>query len=367
MPDKHVMKKNANFRNNVKIKLSACKIKTKNMIDIFKFILPLRLHVKKNLFLIGTPDHSNIGDSAIAMAEIDFLKKSGVKEKFIKEITVDEYKKYGSYVAELINRFSRPVFLHGGGNMGNQWLIEELFRRKIIAELKGRTILVFPQTFWYSSDQEGVVELAKSKEYYNSNNMTIFAREQKSYDLILAAYPDANVCLCPDIVLSENAEDLPCPSDDRSGILFVMRNDGEKVLKDSEIAALVQHVSSKQLKFKKTDMHSDAAIAKSERKKTVFNKMREFASSEVVITDRLHAMIFCALTATPCIVLPNNNHKIIGTYQWIKEKNYIRFVNTANEVIPTLDLMLKDKISGDAFKSGNLFAGLKENVRATIG
>ena len=44
---------------------------------------------KQTAFVIGTPTHNNIGDSAIALAEIQFLKQNGYKA--VEEITLQEY------------------------------------------------------------------------------------------------------------------------------------------------------------------------------------------------------------------------------------------------------------------------------------
>ena len=37
-------------------------------------------------------------------------------------------------------------------------------------------------------------------------------------------------------------------------------------------------------------------------------------------------MIFCAITKTPCIVTRSLDHKVIESYKWIKNLNYIRLV-----------------------------------------
>lgn len=42
------------------------------------------------------------------------------------------------------------------------------------------------------------------------------------------------------------------------------------------------------------------------------NKYIKFRECELVITDRIHGMIFAAITGTPCIAL--SNYKIKGTY-----------------------------------------------------
>ena len=54
--------------------------------------------------------------------------------------------------------------------------------------------------------------------------------------------------------------------------------------------------------------------------------LNEFLRCKVVITDRLHGMLFAAITKTPCIVTKSLDYKITGTYEWIKDLNYIKFV-----------------------------------------
>jgi pyruvyl transferase EpsI len=63
------------------------------------------------------------------------------------------------------------------------------------------------------------------------------------------------------------------------------------------------------------------------------NLLLDFSMSKLVITDRLHGMIFCVITGTPCIVLPNSNHKIRGTYHdWLSNLNYIKLVEDIKDL-----------------------------------
>ena len=57
----------------------------------------------------------------------------------------------------------------------------------------------------------------------------------------------------------------------------------------------------------------------------IFHTKRDkFSKAELVITDRLHGMIFSVITKTPCLVFDNKNHKISETYTaWLKDCNYI--------------------------------------------
>ena len=58
-------------------------------------------------------------------------------------------------------------------------------------------------------------------------------------------------------------------------------------------------------------------ISPDQREGEVLSKLEEFSSAELVITDRLHGMIFCAVTGTPCIVINSKSPKVRGCYQWI--------------------------------------------------
>lgn len=69
-----------------------------------------------------------------------------------------------------------------------------------------------------------------------------------------------------------------------------------------------------------------------DREHLVLETLLDFAKSELVITDRLHAMIFCYLTNTPCLALPNANGKSENIYyQWLKECPYITFQKKYNK------------------------------------
>ena len=73
----------------------------------------------------------------------------------------------------------------------------------------------------------------------------------------------------------------------------------------------------------------------------VKEKIQEFLGSKLVITDRLHGMIFAAITETPCIALSNYNHKVIGTYDWISYLPYISFADSIDDAIELIPKMLR--------------------------
>ena len=62
----------------------------------------------------------------------------------------------------------------------------------------------------------------------------------------------------------------------------------------------------------------------------------------MIITDRLHCMLLCVLTKTPCIFYDNSTHKLSGTYEHIKKLRYIKPVEGANS-----DELIKQMLSGE--------------------
>lgn len=306
----------------------------------------LQALIPSSIVVLGTPTHQNIGDSAIALAEMDFLKRCCSPANQINEITSEAYHNFESLALEKI--CANPDTLicwHGGGNMGDTWFFEEEVRRRAFLALPAQPILMMPQTIDYSDSEKGCQEAQRSVPFYNGRpDLIMIAREKKSFEIMKTLYPDSRILLMPDIVLSSTAALYDIHEEPRSGVLMCLRSDTEKAVPDVEWQILEQFLESEGQTHRRTDMYSAKAVTISNRKERVREKMQEFCSAELVITDRLHGMVFAALTGTPCIAFSNNNHKIKGTYDWIRYLPYIQYVENieeAEQYIPTL-LDMKD-------------------------
>ena len=76
----------------------------------------------------------------------------------------------------------------------------------------------------------------------------------------------------------------------------------------------------------RTNMYEED-ITREIRGYVVRNELMRYAKSRVVITDRLHGMIFSAITGTPCVVLSTFNHKLSDYYDtFFKGSNAIFFI-----------------------------------------
>lgn len=318
--------------NRIRYLHDCCHVKYKKFKEYVKTIKYLKTPFGKKVYVIGTPEHSNLGDSAIVISEKYFLTKCGLSSKRVKEITFEEYMNNRKLICSLINK--KQLICHvGGGNMGNQWIKEEYFHRMLIEDFKFNQEIIFPQTIFYDDSSKGKMEMNNSISVYNKKSLTIAARERTSYEIMCSIYPEANIILVPDIVLYAGIKAFSMLNDsfEKEGVLLCFRDDAEKKMSDADQSHVRDFLIKNDYKFTNTDMHANEKVTKLNRNELVKKKIEEFLRSQVVITDRLHGMILSVITGTPCIVFGNYNHKIKGTYDFIKKLGYVKYIENIKD------------------------------------
>lgn len=281
-----------------------------------------------------TPTHGNLGDHAIAYAAFNLLKHFSIPYFELPDYQIQLLDKY----KQLKVLDQRNILITGGGFLGTLWFSAEQLMRDIIINAPNSSIILMPNTIYYENSEWGKKELEKSISIYNKHNsLHIFAREQISYDYMKKIYN--RVFLVPDLVLSLDKK--PNKSS-RQGCLLCLRNDIEKTLSDKDTQILHQQLNSLfDNKITITDMVVDHRIPPEERNNELNIKFHEFQSSEVVVTDRLHGMIFSAVTGTPCIVLNSLSPKLAGSFKWIEDTATIIFINSPSEICAAYDKVQK--------------------------
>lgn len=318
-----------------------------------------KVYRKDTIFYVGTPPHGNIGDSAIAVATLQFFEKAGFKN--IYEVPCPDY----YLVKRLMKKYGKNnlICFHGGGNMGELYFSNEVMRRDIIRSFPNNTIILFPQTIDYSNTEKGRKELQKSIEIYSKHKkLHIFAREQVSYDRMKKYYSANHVYLVPDIVLSWK---LDFDADtEREDVLFCLRKDVESKFGMEKRQQIYDVCKSYFPNIIETDTWIPKGINTENRDKLVIGKIQEFRKSKLVITDRLHGMIFAAISGTPCIVFPNSNHKTISEYEWLKELEFIRLLPDSEKLEETIEYFVNQVCpnSYEAFCADKEFAVLLDKL-----
>ena len=197
-----------------------------------------------------------------------------------------------------------------------------------------------PQSIYFTKDEEGKKEFEISKEIYNKHkNLTIVTREQISYDIVKEHFT-ADILLTPDIVMSLNKQK---ENIDRKGIMYILREDVEVVLDDKNRKDLISLGHKYFDDVKVTDMMHPVTFNDDKRDEILDTFMGEISKRELVITDRLHGMIFCAITGTPCIVFSNYNHKVKGSAKWFEHLDYIKYLDEVSETEDVIKEIMKVK------------------------
>lgn len=284
---------------------------------------------KKIIYFIATPIYDNLGDQAIVNAQMLLFQDLGLKQNIV-EITRYQYENLKGYLQKLIHK-KDLIIIDGGGNMGTLWLEEEKKMRDIIARFSENPIFIFPQTAYFENTAHGQEELKKSSQIYNMHkNLTVFCRDMQTYELMKTIFDKVNAYYTPDIVLYTMYSGHETV---RENVLLCLRNDLEQVHNENIEDTIKTYFAQNDVAVKVTSTMSSERLNRHTRKGLLEKKWKEFGTARLVVTDRLHGMIFCAITGTPCIALDNKSHKVGQGYEWIKYLPYIRFCNYDEDII----------------------------------
>ncbi|MDK2901609.1 MAG: pyruvyl transferase EpsI [Thermosediminibacterales bacterium] len=292
---------------------------------------------KRKIFVLLSTDYSNLGDHAMTYAQIKLLEKNFPQCQIV-EILVSDTLKYIKHLLKIITH-DDVITLKGGGNIGLEYFREELFRRIIIKKFSNNKIIMFPQTIYFPDTKKGRKEFNKTIQIFRAHSkFYAFIRDSISFELVKEQIGN-RVFLIPDIALSLGNLEI---EKERSGLTICLRDDKEGIY-TKEQKNMIINIGKKYFdKVNTTDTVTDYVIKKEQRESELYKIWTTFSSSELVITDRLHGMIFAAITSTPCIVLGTYNHKLIGQYKWLEHLNYIKFTKCEKNDIDSAIQELKD-------------------------
>lgn len=231
--------------------------------------------------------------------------------------------------------------------------------RTILKEFPNNKIIVLPQTCFFDNVDNSFFN-ESLKCYSNHKNLTFFAREIYSLEFMKKYFPKCNVLLAPDIVLY-NEKILF--KNERKDALCCLRNDKEKVF-DTK-SEIVEQLKCQGVDVYFTDTVIPQKVFAINRKKVLYKKLDEFSKYKVVITDRLHGMVFAYLTQTPCLVIENKSYKVKGIYEWIKRSNFIKMYNP-NNIKEDIEELLNFAQSKELCDLNNDFKLLYEEINKEV-
>lgn len=272
------------------------------------------------LALVDFPDHSNVGDSAIWLGEMAYLRRRG------------RLPSYYSAIADFDDAACRaaigggPILIHGGGNMGTLWPKHEAFRLHLLRAHRDRPIVQMPESIHYA-DPAAAQEMAGAIR--DHGRFTLLVRDARSLAFAQAHF-DCPVHLCPDAALMLGRQQR---SPATVPVFALLRTDHERAADDAALPAgvvaddwLEEDPAQKRklrvsLKLGKLFIRDPMAQrAARQRRLAEWRFQRGLAmlsSGELVVTDRLHAHILSLLLDIPHVLLDNSYGKVAGfADQW---------------------------------------------------
>lgn len=286
---------------------------------------------KPKIIYFGIPGHSNLGDQAQRYCILNWIDKNyhgyevvQFTDKMIRDNRfglIDRIKK--------ITRIDDLIIMQSGYCTTDMNMPAEVMHRLVFENFSENKILVFPQTVNYSSDKEKM----KSISAYNKHkNTTFLARDNVSYEMAQEYFKSFKIGLYPDVVTSLIGKyDF---DSNRDGVLFCIRNDGEKLYNTNEIKILrnkIELVTKTVLTDTTISMNPDMLQRNIEN--VLFETFQRFSKYKLIITDRYHGTIFGLISGTPVIVLASTDHKLSSGVDWFRDiyPNYIYYAHDLDE------------------------------------
>lgn len=303
--------------------------------------------------LVGFPDSSNVGDSAIWLGQLAWLAEAGIRVAY----RCHDY----SYDRQILNLSTPtgPILFHGGGNLGDVWPRVQRFRERVIRDFPDRPIVQFPQTIYFADR----IALARAREVFDSHpDLTILARDEPSLELARNEFR-ATSLLSPDMAFFLGSLPRPRPPD--ADVFWLRRTDVEAVERqhagnetglavtdwlDSRAPALRRvrnALNSVALRRPRRlwvlRWMAEATYDLQARQRTTFG-CRLLARGKVVITDRLHGHILCLLLGIPHVVLDNSYGKLRNFHRtWTHAEPQVRWVESAADAMTAARQLLEQR------------------------
>lgn len=275
------------------------------------------------IYLFANPTHPNIGDMAQTICIEQWFKRLYPKYKVF-EIP---HRLSSDRILNLIKSKIRKtdlIFIHSGFiiNDPNRDLY---FIMKIIPLFRDNKIVILPQTI----DLHDVTLINRIAEIFEKHpNLLLLCRDNTSLQIANRLFGKCQSKAFPDFVTSMIGRYNVSTSVERDGILFVLRNDGEKFYTNEQLSELKSKLHQYRIKTTDTTIKRSCFYTVKYRNDIVKNTLEEFSKYRLVVTDRYHGLIFSQVVSTHVIVLRSSNHKLTSGIDWFPKelfKNNIHF------------------------------------------
>ncbi len=292
-----------------------------------------KIHSERGIVYVLAPSYSNLGDVAIFVKSLEFLRKyAGLPIKAV------------LYSRQCVNKkkiISLPlndddlIIVQGGGNMGALYPAEEYLRQNIVKWFPKNRIISMTQSVFFGDKKKNYI-LSRAKKIYSSHkNLTIFARDFPSLDFCKQNF-SCDVQLCPDMVLSASpARFLDYQKNKK--VLLCLRKDIEGTLKNDFPKKLENYLIQNGFSFEYWDTDDLSGRNIENKEERIRQVLEYFNHFQFVVTDRYHGTILSYISKTPCIGLDNSYGKVKNGFVWFKDCNYMFYADSFEKTITSIN------------------------------
>jgi exopolysaccharide biosynthesis protein PssK len=270
--------------------------------------------------LIGFPNHSNVGDSAIWLGQLEYLERRGGRVVYM----CDEWSYDRTELARRLD--GGAILLTGGGSLGDVWPDYQRLREDVVASFPEHAIVQLPQTITFRAR----ANLERAARLFDGHDrFTLLVRDEDSLALGRQSF-GCPVVLCPDMAFSLGSLRLPrgerellalVRSDVESGgARAALRADGSdcvdwpalprRALALRQTSRRLGRLVSRRRRWFRRFTPQLYAMYESLARERLDSGTRLLASSRAVVTDRLHAHILCVLLGIPHVCIDTSFGKI---------------------------------------------------------
>jgi exopolysaccharide biosynthesis predicted pyruvyltransferase EpsI len=315
--------------------------------------------------LINFPNHGNPGDPAIWLGTKSLLREL--------RVTVAYQSAWWNLDLAQLRAALPPggrVLLNGGGNFGDLYLGQQQQRERVLRELQDIPLVQMPQSIYFTEREN----LERVRDLIHAHgNFQLLVRETRSFGI---ATDDLGLSpvLSPDHALALGShKHAAAPVSD---ILWVSWMPGAKEYRADaappEGATEITHLdwldgaenagegarwlTRRAFAFNSqsfTQHNQGVALAPDQRKlartydpmarRWVSRGFDILGSARVVVTNKLHAHVFCALAGQPHVVLDNSYGKVLGVVDaWTRDLPGVHIARDAQHARELAHELLKD-------------------------
>ncbi|GAB6066975.1 hypothetical protein JCM13664_02930 [Methylothermus subterraneus] len=283
--------------------------------------------------LLDFPNYSNVGDSAIWLGEIEYLKARNVTISYVADCINDNLSVLKQAISE-----KDYILINGGGNFGDLWPHHQTYREKIIQAFPENPIIQLPQSIHFQDK----ANLDRVRKIINSHeNFTLLARDEASYELAHRVF-EGQVLLCPDMAFMLDLYHIGRAIKPYYDVSFLRRTDKESAGRMFDLpgtisafvydwldevpppktaaiyAQLINRLSSTPVQ----SSHLSELIVTASLRLALERVIRGaflLKKGRVVVTDRLHGLIMATLLGLPVLARDNSYGKLSQFCEtWLK-------------------------------------------------